>query len=69
MLTALIVIVTATVLVLAAAVVAVLTGWFPRLAALAARFLVGMLPATAPRSLDPRERAELAARLWVPLAY
>jgi hypothetical protein len=65
MLTALIIALTATAFMLVA-VITVLAGWFPRLAALAARGLEMLLPAGQPRRLDPRERAELIARLWVP---
>ena len=66
MLTALIITVTATALVLAAIVLAVLTGWFPRLAAIAARSLAALIWPSQPRRLSRRERYELIARLWVP---
>ena len=66
MLTALIIAMTATALVLASAVITVLTGWFPRLAALAALSLESFLRHGEPPRLDPRDRAELIARLWVP---
>ncbi|MFB3053375.1 MAG: hypothetical protein ACE1ZT_05860 [Dehalococcoidia bacterium] len=66
MLTALIVVTTATALVLAIAVITVLTGWFSRLAALAALSLESVLRHGEPLRLDPRDRAELIARLWVP---
>jgi hypothetical protein len=66
MMTALIIALAATAFILAAAILTVLTGWFPRLAALAVRGLETVLPAPAPRGLDPRDRAELAARLWLP---
>lgn len=67
MLTALITATTAVLFLLVAALVVVLTGWFPRLAALAAR-AIDLLPryGESPQ-LDPRERSELLARLWVPL--
>jgi hypothetical protein len=63
--TALIIALTATALVLVAVILTVLTGWFPRLAALAARGLEMVAPAGQPRRLDPRDRAEMIARLWV----
>ncbi|MFB3093331.1 MAG: hypothetical protein ACE1ZN_02845 [Dehalococcoidia bacterium] len=66
MLTALIIAMTATALVLAIAVITVLTGWFPRLAALAALSLESLLCRGEPPQLNPRDRAELIARLWVP---
>ena len=66
MVTALIVVTTATALVLAIAVITVLTGWFPRPAALAALSLGSFLRHGEPPRLDPRDRAELIARLWVP---
>ena len=66
MLTALIITATATALVLAAIVLAVLTGWFPRLAAIAARSLAAILWPSQPRRLSRRERYELIGRLWVP---
>lgn len=66
MLTALIIATTATALILAAGLLVILTGWFPRLAALAARG-IDMPPSSGERrQLDPRERSELVARLWVP---
>lgn len=67
MLTALITATTLAVLLLVTALIVVLTGWFPRLAALTAR-AIDLLPrhGGSPR-LDPRERSELLARLWVPL--
>ena len=65
MLTALIITATATALVLAAVVLAVVTGWFSRLAAIAARSLVALLWPSEPRKLSRRERYELLARLWV----
>ncbi len=66
MLTALIIASTATALTLTIAVLTVLTGWFPRLAALAARSLESLLCRGEPPRLSPRDRAELMARLWVP---
>jgi hypothetical protein len=66
MLTALIIALAATVAVAAALTIAVLTGWFPRLAARAARGLALLSWRRQPRRLDPRERAELIARLWIP---
>ncbi len=66
MLTALIIASTATALILIIAVLTVLTGWFPRLAALAARSLDSLLCRGEPPRLSPRDRAELIARLWVP---
>ncbi len=66
MLTALIIAATATALILTIAVLTVLTGWFPRLAALAARSLESLLCRGEPPRLSPRDRAELMARLWVP---
>ncbi len=42
----------------------VLSGWFPRLAALAANGLERLFSTGEP--LTPRERAEIVARLWVP---
>ncbi len=66
MLTALIIAATATALILTIAVLTVLTGWFPRLAALAARSLESILCRGEPPRLSPRDRAELMARLWVP---
>ncbi len=65
MLTALIIATTATALILTIAVLTALTGWFPRLAALAARSLESLLCRGGPR-LTLRDRAELIARLWVP---
>ncbi len=67
MLTALIIATTATALALAAGLIAILTGWFPRLAALAARGIDLVLSPGQTRCLDRRERSELVARLWVPL--
>lgn len=66
MLTALIIAATATILILAAVVLTIVTGWFPRLAALAARSLELMLWRGKTPRLDPRDRSELMARLWVP---
>ncbi len=66
MLTALIIAMTATALVLAIAVITVLTGWFPRLAALAARSLESLLCRGEPPRLSRRDRTEMMARLWVP---
>jgi hypothetical protein len=63
--TALIIALAATAFILAAVTLTVLTGWFPRLAALAARGLEGVLPSGRPRRLDPRDRAEMMARLWI----
>ena len=65
MVTALIIALTATAFMLAAVTLTVLAGWFPRLAALAARGLEMVLPGGQPRRLDPRERAEMVARLWI----
>ena len=44
----------------------VLSGWFPRLAALAARGLECLLSMGEPQPLTPKDRAEIVARLWVP---
>ena len=66
MLTALIITATATALVLAAIVLSVLTGWFPRLAAVGARSVAAVLWRGEPTKLSRRERYELIARLWVP---
>jgi hypothetical protein len=63
--TALIMALAATALILATVILTVLTGWFPRLAALAARGLEAVLHGGQPRRLDPRDRAEMAARLWI----
>ncbi len=65
MLTALIIATTATALILTIAVLTVLTGWLPRLAALAWRSLES-LPCRGEPRLSPHDRAELIARLWVP---
>ncbi len=65
MVTALIIALTVTAFMLAAVILTVLAGWFPRLAALAARGLEMVLPGGQPRRLDPRERAEMVARLWI----
>jgi hypothetical protein len=65
MVTALIIALAATAFILAAVILTVLAGWFPRLAALAARGLEMVLPGGQPRRLDPRERAEMVARLWI----
>lgn len=65
MVTALIIALAATAFMLAAVILTVLAGWFPRLAVLAARGLEMVLPGGQPRRLDPRERAEMAARLWI----
>ncbi len=65
MVTALIIALTVTAFILAAVILTVLAGWFPRLAALAARGLEMVLPGGQPRRLDPRERAEMVARLWI----
>lgn len=67
MMTALIIAMTATTLVLAAVILTVITGWFPRVAALFARVLELLFWRGADtRRLDPRDRSELMARLWVP---
>ena len=66
MLTALIIATTATALILTIAVITVMTGWFPRLAALAAHGLEALLCRGESPRLSPRDRAELVARLWVP---
>jgi hypothetical protein len=66
MVTALIIALAATAFMLAAVIFTVLAGLFPRLAAIAARGLEMVLPSGQPRRLDPRERAELVARLWIP---
>jgi hypothetical protein len=66
MLTALIIATTATTLILTIAVITVLTGWFPRLAALAVHSLESLLCGGEPPRLSPRDRDELIARLWVP---
>ncbi len=63
--TALIIALAATAFILAAAILTVLTGSFPRLAAVAARGLEAVLPGKQPRRLDPRDRAEMMARLWI----
>lgn len=65
MVTALIIALTATAFVLAVAVLTAVAGWFPRLAALTARGLETLLRDGQPRRLDPRDRAEMMARLWV----
>jgi len=65
MMTALIIALTATAFMLAAVILTVLAGWFPRLAAVAARGLEMVRPGGPPRRLDPRERAEMVARLWI----
>lgn len=65
MLTALIIALTATAFTLAAVALTVLMGWFPRLAALAARGLEMVLPGGETRRLNPRERSEIVARLWI----
>ncbi len=65
MVTALIIALAATAFMLAAVIFTILAGWFPRLAALAARGLEMVLPGGQPRRLDPRERAEMVARLWI----
>ncbi len=44
----------------------VLSGWFPRLAALAANGLDRLLSMGEAKPLTPQERAEIIARLWVP---
>lgn len=44
----------------------VLSGWFPRLAALAANGLDRLFSMGQPQPLTPQERAEIVARLWVP---
>ncbi len=66
MLTALIIATAATVLILTATILAALTGWFPRLATLTAQALALLLRRSEKPRLDRRDRAELAARLWVP---
>ncbi len=63
MVTALIMAMTATALILVA-VILVVAGWFPRLAALSVRGLETVLPDGRSR-LDARDRAEMTARLWV----
>ncbi len=67
MMTALIIAAPATSLILTATVLTIVTGWYPRLAALAARGLAAFLHCGGeqPR-LSPRARSELVARLWVP---
>ncbi len=67
MLTALIILTIATVLVLTAGLIVILTGRFTRLAALTARSSDLLTPHGETPQLDPRERSELLARLWVPL--
>ncbi len=67
LLTALIIATTATALLLALGLLVILTGWFPRLAALAARAIDLLPPQGETRRLDLRERSELVARLWVPI--
>ncbi len=44
----------------------VLSGWFPRLAALAANGLDRLFSMGEAKPLTPQERAEIIARLWVP---
>lgn len=44
----------------------VLSGWFPRLAALAANGLDRLFSMGEAKPLTPQERAEINARLWVP---
>ncbi len=67
MLTALTIAATATALILTATVLTIVTGWFPRLAALAARGLMVFLHGGCEQpGLSPRDRSELVARLWVP---
>ncbi len=66
MLTALIIATTVTALIMTIAVITVLTGWFPRLAALAIHSLESLFRSGEPPRLSPRDRAELVARLWVP---
>ncbi len=66
MLTASIIAATATTLVLVAIILVAVTGWFPRLAALTVRALALLLCRGGKPQLDRRDRAELAARLWVP---
>ena len=63
MVTALIIAMTATALILVA-VILVVAGWFPRLAALTVRGLETVIPDGHSR-LDARDRAEMTARLWV----
>jgi hypothetical protein len=65
MVTALIITLAATAFILAAVILTVLAGWLPRLGALAARGLEMVLPSEQPRRLDPRDRAEMMARLWI----
>ena len=65
MLTALIIALTVTAFMLAGVVVTVLTGWFPRLAALTARGREFALPRGEPRRLNHRDRSEILARLWI----
>lgn len=65
MVTALIIALTATALVLVAVILTVAAGWFPRFGALAARGLEAVLPGGQPQRLNPRDRAEMIARLWV----
>ncbi len=66
MLTALIITATATALMLTATVLTIVTGWFPRLTAFAARGLEAFLRGGGTQRLSPRDRSELIARLWVP---
>ena len=66
MLTALIILATAAALLLALVAVTVVTGWFPRLAALSVRGLEAVVRPGAPTRLTLRDRSELVARLWVP---
>jgi hypothetical protein len=65
MLTALIIATTATILILAAVVLTIVTGWFPRLAALAVRGVELLLWRGESPRLTRRDRSELAARLWI----
>ncbi len=66
MFTALIVAATVTTLILAALALTVVKGWFPRLAAVAARGLAALFCRGEVTRLTLRERSELVARLWVP---
>ena len=66
MLAALIIAAIAATLTLAVAILTVVTGWFPRLAALGARLLDLLLCCGETPRLTQRDRSEMIARLWVP---
>lgn len=66
MFTALIITAMVFTLILAALALTIVTGAFPRLAAVTARVLEPLFCRGEPTRLTPRERYELVARLWVP---